>query len=123
MERGKWSIFLTAPVNCSLEFQLHFCKTSEPACINPQPPAAREGPPYPVLDILHRNAIVTGGFPNPNSKTLDSPGAKRSFPVEMVPATAGGEAVPGLRPAELHSTGHRTLPIAQDVLKADNDHL
>lgn len=41
----------------------------------------------------------------------------------MVPATTGGEAVPGLRLAELHSTRLCTLPMAEEVLKADNDHL
>lgn len=41
----------------------------------------------------------------------------------MVPATTGGEAVPGLRPAELHGTRRCTLPTAEEVLKADNDNL
>lgn len=42
--------------------------------------------------------------------------------MRVVLATAGGEAVPGLRPAELRGTGCCLLPIAGDVLKADNDH-
>ena len=69
--------------------------------------------------------LSQGDFQTQTVRPLAGPGAKRSFPAETcaaVLATAGGEAVPGLRPAELCGTGGCPLPIAGDVLKADNDH-
>lgn len=57
-------------------------KLPGPAYMNLKLPAAREEPPYPILNILHRNGIVRRAFSNPNSETLDSPRLKRNFPAE-----------------------------------------
>lgn len=76
--------------------------------------AAHEEPPYPILNILHRNRIVTRAFSNPNSETLGSPGLKRNFPAEM--CSQSSEAVLGFQRRSLCAL------ITGDALKADNDH-
>lgn len=76
-------------------------------------PAAREEPPYPILNILHRNGIVRRAFSNPNSETLDSPGLKRNFPAEM--CSRCSKAVLGFQRRSLCAL------ITGDALKADND--
>lgn len=77
-------------------------------------PAAREEPPYPILNILHRNGIVRRAFSNPNSETLDSPRLKRNFPAEK--CSRCSEAVLGFQRRSLCAL------ITGDALKADNDH-
>lgn len=95
MERGKLSVFLSAPV-VIWSFSCISVKLPEPACINLSLPVARGGPPYPVLNAWNRNGIVPGGFPNPNSDSLGGPDTQRSFPAKTSARCC--EAVPGLRP-------------------------